>query len=96
MGIADARREPTSSYLKAPPSAPLRPDREGALLFEVMMGDPRGWGDDPESFQRLLELRGADALPDPGSNYHPGSRISRALGDRVNRSGDARHGRSGN
>jgi hypothetical protein len=30
-----------------------------------MMGDPRGWGDDPASFERLLEQRGAEALPDP-------------------------------
>ena len=29
------------------------------------MGDPRGWGDDPDSFTRLLAERGAVALPDP-------------------------------
>ena len=38
---------------------------EGAILFEVMMGDPRGWGDDPESFERTLAAHGAQALPDP-------------------------------
>ena len=38
---------------------------EGAVLFEVMMGDPRGWGDDPASFERLLAERGAEPLPDP-------------------------------
>ncbi len=25
---------------------------QGAVMFEVMMGDPRGWGDDPEAFTR--------------------------------------------
>ena len=29
------------------------------------MGDPRGWGDDPASFDLLLGQRGAVALPDP-------------------------------
>ena len=38
---------------------------EGAVLFEVMMGDPRGWGDDPDSFERVLAQHGAEALPDP-------------------------------
>jgi hypothetical protein len=38
---------------------------EGAVLFEVMMGDPRGWGDDPASFERVLSEHGAAALPDP-------------------------------
>jgi hypothetical protein len=38
---------------------------EGAVLFEVMMGDPRGWGDDPASFARVLAAHGAEALPDP-------------------------------
>jgi hypothetical protein len=37
----------------------------GAVLFEVMMGDPRGWGDEPESFERVLVEHGARALPDP-------------------------------
>jgi hypothetical protein len=35
------------------------------VLFEVMMGDPRGWGDDPTSFDRLLARRGAVVLPEP-------------------------------
>ena len=43
----------------------------GAVLFEVMMGDPRGWGDDLESFQRVLAARGAQALPDPPIELPP-------------------------
>ncbi len=38
---------------------------EGAVLFEVMMGDPRSWGDDPAAFEAALAARGAAALPDP-------------------------------
>jgi hypothetical protein len=38
---------------------------EGVTLFEVMMGDPRGWGDDPESFEATLAAHGATALADP-------------------------------
>lgn len=29
------------------------------------MGDPRGWGDDPGSFESALARHGARALPDP-------------------------------
>ncbi len=36
---------------------------KGAILFEVMMNDFRGWGDDLESFERVLALHGAQALP---------------------------------
>jgi len=43
----------------------------GAVLFEVMMGDPRGWGDDPDSFARVLVERGAEALPDPPITFPP-------------------------
>jgi hypothetical protein len=37
----------------------------GTVLLEVMMGDPRSWGDDPQAFERALTDRGAQALPDP-------------------------------
>jgi hypothetical protein len=36
-----------------------------------MMGDPRSWGDDPAAFQAALELRGAEALPDPAIQLPP-------------------------
>jgi hypothetical protein len=44
---------------------------DGAVLFEVMMGDPRGWGDDPQAFERVLSEHGAEALPDPPISLPP-------------------------
>lgn len=38
---------------------------QGAVMFEVMMGDPRSWGDQPELFAAALRERGVVALPDP-------------------------------
>ena len=37
----------------------------GAVMFEVMLGDPRSWGDQPEAFEAALQAQGAIALPDP-------------------------------
>jgi hypothetical protein len=37
---------------------------EGTVLLEVMMGDPRSWGDGPELFEQALASQGATALPD--------------------------------
>ena len=34
-------------------------------MFEVMMGDPRSWGDEPEAYEAALAAQGAEALPDP-------------------------------
>jgi hypothetical protein len=62
------RRCPAGTHIELPRGAAFGPfvaGEEGAILVEVMMGDPRGWGDDPESFQRMLALHGAEALPDP-------------------------------
>jgi hypothetical protein len=44
---------------------------DGVELFEVMMGDPRSWGDDPEVYERVLEERGVEPLPDPPLEYPP-------------------------
>jgi hypothetical protein len=44
---------------------------EGAVMFEVMMGDPRGWGDEPEAFEAALAAQGAEALPDPPLEFPP-------------------------
>lgn len=38
---------------------------EGCELFEVMIGDPRSWGDDPDAVERLRAERGVTPLPDP-------------------------------
>jgi hypothetical protein len=41
----------------------------GAVLFEVMLGDPRSWGEQPELFEQALAARGAEALPDVELDY---------------------------
>jgi hypothetical protein len=48
---------------------PFTAGPEGAVLFEVMMGDPRSWGDDPSAFDAALAAQGATALPDPELDY---------------------------
>jgi hypothetical protein len=52
---------------------PLIAGPEGALLFEVMCGDPRSWAADPEGFQEVLKARGAVALPHPPIKWPEGS-----------------------
>ena len=44
---------------------PLIAGPEGVTLYEVMMGDPRSWPDDPEGFEKLLAERGVEQLPNP-------------------------------
>jgi hypothetical protein len=50
---------------------PIVAGADGATLFEVMMGDPRSWGDDPEAFAATLAERGAEPLPDPPLEFPP-------------------------
>jgi len=38
---------------------------DGVELYEVMMGDPRSWSDEPEVMNQLLAARGVERLPDP-------------------------------
>jgi hypothetical protein len=62
------RRCPAGTHVELPAGAAFGPvvaGPEGAVLFEVMMGDPRSWGDDPGAFEAALAARGAEALPDP-------------------------------
>jgi hypothetical protein len=66
--LCGTRRCPAGTHIELPHGAAFGPfvaGAEGATLFEVMMGDPRGWGDEPESFARALAEQGAEALPDP-------------------------------
>lgn len=44
---------------------PIEAGPQGALLLEVMMGDPRAVPADPDGFERLLAERGIVALPNP-------------------------------
>ena len=62
------RHCPAGTHVELPPGAAFGPfvaGPEGATLFEVMMGDPRSWGDDPAAFEQALAAQGARALPDP-------------------------------
>ncbi len=62
------RHCPAGTHIELPEGAAFGPfvaGPEGVTLFEVMMGDPRSWGDDPEAFAAALDEQGAEALPDP-------------------------------
>jgi hypothetical protein len=63
---------PKGSHIELPFGAafgPFTAGPEGAVLFEVMMGDPRSWGDDQSAFDAALAAQGATALPDPELEY---------------------------
>jgi hypothetical protein len=62
------RHCPAGTHVELPLGAAFGPfvaGPEGTVLFEVMMGDPRSWGDDFEAFQQALARQGAEVLPDP-------------------------------
>ena len=66
------RRCPAGTHIELPFGAafgPLRAGPDGATLFEVMLGDPRSWGDRPELFDAALADQGATALPDVELDY---------------------------
>jgi hypothetical protein len=44
---------------------PIEAGPQGAVLFEVMLGDPRAVPADPEAFADLLAQRGVTPLPNP-------------------------------
>jgi len=62
------RHCPAGTHIELPYGAafgPFTAGPEGTTLLEVMMGDPRSWGDDPEAFERALAAQGAEPQPDP-------------------------------
>ena len=68
------RRCPAGTHIELPLGAafgPLRAGDAGATMFEVMTGDPRSWGDDPDAFSRALAAHGATPLPDPELAFPP-------------------------
>ena len=72
--LIGGRRCPRGTHVELPFGAafgPIRAGEEGAVLFEVMMGDPRSWGDAPETFERELAQHGATALPDVPLEFPP-------------------------
>ena len=67
-------RCPAGTHVELPLGAAFGPvvaGPDGAVMFEVMMGDPRGWGDEPEAFEAALAAQGAEALPDPPLEFPP-------------------------
>jgi hypothetical protein len=66
--LCDGRPCPKGTHIELPTGAAFGPfvaGPLGAVLFEVMMGDPRSWGDDAVAFDRTLAAHGATAMPDP-------------------------------
>lgn len=48
---------------------PFRAGSQGCVLYEVMMGDPRSWGDNPKAYEDLLAEHGVTPLPDPPIDF---------------------------
>ena len=48
---------------------PLVAGQQGCSLFEVMLGDPRSWSDDPAPFVEACSARGVTPLPDPEIDF---------------------------
>lgn len=63
---------PAGTHIELPFGAafgPFRAGPEGVTMFEVMMGDPRSWGDQPELLDALRAEHGVEPLPDPPLDY---------------------------
>jgi hypothetical protein len=68
------RRCGAGTHIELPLGAafgPLRAGDGGATLFEVMLGDPRAWGVEPEAFEQTLREHGVEPLPDVELEYPP-------------------------
>ena len=50
-------------------------------MFEVMLGDPRSWGDRPEAFEGVLAAHGAEPLPDVELDSRVAPGPARSLAD---------------
>lgn len=76
------RRLTRGTHIELPLGAAFGPFRSGAQgceLFEVMMGDPRSWGDQPELFDQWCATHGVEPLPDPPVALPPGMEDLRKL-----------------
>jgi hypothetical protein len=63
---------PAGTHIELPLGAafgPFRAGPDGVVMFEVMMGDPRSWGDQPELFEQAMSEHGVSPLPDPEIDY---------------------------
>jgi hypothetical protein len=73
-GVDDALWCPAGTHVELPEGewfGPLRAGDDGAVLFEVMMGDPRSWGTERERFEAVLAKYGVEPLPDPPLEFPP-------------------------
>jgi hypothetical protein len=52
---------------------------DGVHLYEVMLGDPRSWSDEPEVLARVLAEHGVEQLPDPPIELPAGLEDLRAV-----------------
>jgi hypothetical protein len=62
------RECPAGTHIELPQGAafgPFRAGPAGVTMFEVMLGDPRSWGDRPELVDAVRTEHGVEALPDP-------------------------------
>ncbi len=76
-----ARWCPPGTHVELPLGATFGPFRAGdepALLFEVMLGDPRSWGADEAAYHATLADHGVEPLPDPDIELPPGMADLRA------------------
>ena len=63
---------PAGTHIELPEGAafgPFRAGPEGVTMFEVMLGDPRSWGDQPELVDALRAEHGVEPLPDPEIDF---------------------------
>ena len=63
---------PAGTHIELPKGVafgPFRSGPEGVTMFEVMMGDPRSWGDQPELVDALRAEHGVTELPDPEIDF---------------------------
>jgi hypothetical protein len=70
------------THLELPLGAAFGPfvaGADGVELYEVMMGDPRSWSDEPEAMAAILAERGATQLPDPPIELPAGLEDLRAV-----------------
>ena len=64
----DGRACGPGTHLELPHGASFGPfvaGPEGLVAYEVMMGDPRSWSDEPEALAAILAEHGVTQLPDP-------------------------------
>ncbi len=63
---------PAGTHIELPLGAAFGPfvaGASGAVMYEVMMGDPRSWGEAPEVYEAALRKHGVTPLPDPPLEY---------------------------